>query len=301
MWEEVLNAQDFLETTEKVYVRWLNVAPSDANYVYVLASITYYDQGILLKSVDGGDNWGKSNSVVDGSSVCLAVDPSNPQKLYVGSWYSGMYRSLDGGSTWQAINQGFPTIWAVFRSVAIDPTDTQHVYVGVGGQVYESTNGGDSWSQVGDTLTTERDVYRIAIDPTYPNNVYAAVWGEGVYRLVGGAAHLVVPSDVAALLEPTDPDQLVRDVDIGNDGRGTLDWDVSGPTKTWLTAQKVGDTLRLTFDKSGVTLVDGRFLDTDVLTITDDGADNSPQTVTVTFYVGPVSEIYGPAVLKNAP
>jgi photosystem II stability/assembly factor-like uncharacterized protein len=299
-WEQVLNAQEFLGTSEKVYIRWLTVAPSDADYVYALASIKYYDQGILLKSVDGGDTWTRSDSTVDGKSVCLAVDPHDPLRLYVGSWYSGMYRSKDGGSTWQAINNGLPTIWAVFRSVAIDPTDTQRVYTGVGGKVYQSTNGGDSWDQIGDTLPPDSDAYRIAIDPSNSNNIYAAVWGEGVYKLVGWAPHLVVPPNVAVLLEPTAPDQTVRDLSIRNDGGGTLNWSVSSPTKSWLVAQKEGDVLHLTLDKSEITLVGGYFLDTDVLTITDDGADNSPQNVNVIFYVGPVSYIYAPVVLGNA-
>lgn len=183
-WEEVLNAQDFFGTSEKVYVRWLNVAPSDANFVYALASIQYYDQGILLKSTDGGDAWATSDSIIDGRGVCLAVDPYDPQKLYLGSWYSGMYRSTDGGSTWQAINNGFPTAFAVFRSIAIDPTNPQRIYVGMEGRIYQSNDGGDNWHQVGNILTMDGDIDRIAIDPTDPSNVYTAVWGEGVYKLI---------------------------------------------------------------------------------------------------------------------
>jgi photosystem II stability/assembly factor-like uncharacterized protein len=182
-WEEVLNSQEFLGTSEKVYVRWLTVAPSNSDFVYALASIKYYDQGILLISTDGGDTWRSSNSEVDGKSVCLAVDPHDPLKLYVGTWYSGVYRSNDGGSTWQPINTGLPSPWAVFRSIAIDPSDTQHIYLGVAGQVYQSTNGGDSWDQVGGALTATSDANRIAIAPTDPDGVYAAVWGEGVYKL----------------------------------------------------------------------------------------------------------------------
>lgn len=180
----MLNAQSFLGTSDKVYVRWLNVAPSDADYVYALASIKYYNQGILLKSANGGDSWAKSESIVDGSGVCLAVDPGNSQKLYLGSSYDGMYRSTDGGGTWEAINAGLPTTAAVFRSVAIDPTNSQRIFLGMQGQVYQSDDGGDNWRRVGGTLTTDYDVDRIAIDPSNPSNVYAAVWGEGVYKLV---------------------------------------------------------------------------------------------------------------------
>lgn len=182
-WTEVLHAQDFLGTSEKVYVRWLNVAASNASFVYALASIKYYDHGILLKSANGGDTWKKSDSTVDGKGVCLAVDPHDPQKLYLGSRYSGMYRSTDQGSNWQPINDGLPTTFKVFRSIAIDPADSQRIYIGVGGKVYQSADGGDSWHQLGDTLTTNSEVYRIAIAPTNPGTVYASVY-DGVYKLV---------------------------------------------------------------------------------------------------------------------
>ena len=297
-WEEVLNAQDFLGTTEKVYIRWLNVAPSDANFVYGLASIKYYDQGILLKSTDGGDTWARSNSTIDGIGVSLAVDPQNPQRLYLGSWYSGMYRSTDGGTTWQEINDGLPTRWAKFYSVAVDPANPQHVYIALEGKIYRSADGGDSWNQLGDTLTTEGSIGRITVDPTNPTNIYATVSGEGVYKLTGWAAHIIVPPDYRVWLEPTDPDQVTHAIPVGNGGGGTLDWSVSSPTKSWLTAQRVDDNLSLTFDKSGITLVDGRFLETDVLSITDSGADNSPQTIDVTLYVGPVSRGYLPVVRR---
>lgn len=190
-WEEVFNAQQYLGTSEKVFIRWLNVAPSDARYVYALASITYINQGILLRSIDGGDTWARSDSSIDGKGACLAVDPHNPLKLYLGSWYSGMYRSADGGSTWQAINNGFPTTWAVFRSVAIDPTDPKRVYVSVGGVVYRSTDGGDNWHQLGQALSSENNVLQLAIDPLNPDIVYAAVDEEGIYKLVGMNYHRI--------------------------------------------------------------------------------------------------------------
>jgi len=182
-------------------MRWLNIAPSDANRIYVLASIKYYDQGILLRSADGGNSWEVSGSTMDGEGVCLAVDPHDPDLLYLGSWhgawYGGMYRSTDGGSTWQTITTGLPATSGVFRSIAIDPTDPQRIYAGMNGQVFGSNNGGGRWHQIGNTLTTveAHDLLRIAVDPTDPDNLYAAVWGEGVYKLersLGYDVHLPV-------------------------------------------------------------------------------------------------------------
>ena len=180
----MLNTQEFFGTTEKVYIQWLEVAPSDANKVYALASIQYYHQGILLRSFDGGDTWSRTNSIVDGHGASLAVDPRNPLRLYVGTWYRGVYRSSDGGGTWQAINQGLPTSGAPFMAMAVDPTNSQRVYLGMEGSVYYSGNGGGSWIPVANPLSMEDSVSRIAIDPLDPRNIYAAVgWSDG-FRLL---------------------------------------------------------------------------------------------------------------------
>lgn len=306
-WTEVLNAKTFLNTSEKVYMSHLNIDSSNSDVIYVLASIEYYFHGILLKSTDGGSIWSKFDSNADGKLACLAIDPNDSQMLYAGTWYNGMYRSRDGGKIWEPINNGLPTTWAPFYSVAVDPTDTQHIYTGLGNRVYHSTDAGDSWSQIGNSLTAneEDDVQNITIDSAHPNNVFASVaslhgytYIYQTYKLVGWDPHISAPSRVASLVEPGEPDVITRTISVHNTGTGILNWSVSDATKSWLTSQKVGDEIHLTFDKSEITLVDGRFCGTDTLTIIDSKADNSPYLVTVTFYVGPVSCVYLPTVEK---
>jgi len=293
-WTEVLNAKELLDADDKIQIRALNVASSNSSFVYALARDT------LVRSTDGGNTWLASNSIVDGKGRSLAVDPHNPYRLYLGSWYSGVYRSTDGGSTWQTINNGLPTTWADFRAIVIDPTNPQRIYTGAGNKIYQSTNGGDSWNQIGGELPTNDSIYRIIIDPTNPGNLYVIVLQVGIYKLLGWAPHLVVPHDVTVLLDPdVDPNQVARDILIRNDGGGMLDWNVSSPTQPWLAVQRVDNRLRLTFDRSGIPLVGGRFLDTDVLIITDEEADNSPQTIVITLYVGPVSNTYLPVMMKT--
>jgi hypothetical protein len=304
-WTEVLNAKTFFNTSEKVYMSHMNIDPSNADNVYVLASIKYYYQGILLKSTDGGDTWSKFDSNVDGKLACLTVDPNDPQTLYAGAWYDGVYRSRDGGETWQPINNGLPTIWAPFYSVAIDPTNTQHIYVTVDNSVYHSTDSGGSWSPMGPSITSEDKLDLITIDPNNPGNVYVRgytdygdhyVWRS--YKLVGLNPHISAPSNVSVLAEPDDPDVTVRTVPISNTGGGMLNWSVSDATESWLTSQKVEDEIHLTFDKSGITLIGGQFRGTDTLTITDSIADNSPYPIVATFYVGPVTSVYLPILEK---
>lgn len=188
-WQEVLNGSTFLNTTEKVYVHFVEVAPSNPNLVYALASIYYYDQGILLISTDGGDTWRISNTVVDGKGASLAVDPHDPNTLYVGTWYDGVYRSRDGGNSFEAINSGLPSKYALVNALAIDPVDPNRVYLGVDSSVYFSANQGSHWTKLaedpipGNDIWTE-GVHKISIDPRHPAYVYICAHGDA-YRLEG--------------------------------------------------------------------------------------------------------------------
>jgi photosystem II stability/assembly factor-like uncharacterized protein len=131
------------------------------------------------------------------------ANPGGGSLTYGGS---GIYRSTDGGATWQVV--GLTDSGAIGR-LAVDPTDPQHIFAAVAGQlynhggergVYESTDGGSTWTQVlaGDNDTT--GAVDIAIDPSNPNRVFAAMWdhfrepdlrtyggvGSGVYRSTDG-------------------------------------------------------------------------------------------------------------------
>jgi hypothetical protein len=73
---------------------------------------------------------------------------------------AGFFRQLvidpqQSNILWQAINQGLPTSWATFMSVAVDPTDSQRIYPGMGGSVYCSGYRGDAWIQVAGALNAE--------------------------------------------------------------------------------------------------------------------------------------------------
>ncbi|MEJ2085073.1 MAG: hypothetical protein P8Y44_05255 [Acidobacteriota bacterium] len=121
----------------------------------------------------------------------VAVDPSNPETIWVGtgepnssrSSYGGlgMYRSDDGGVTWRRM--GLDNSDRIGR-VLVDPRDSKRVFVAVlgklytpGGErgVYRTTDGGSTWEQVlaGDEVTGFVD---LAMDPTDSEVLYAAAW-----------------------------------------------------------------------------------------------------------------------------
>src|SRR5581483_9131216 len=83
----------------------------------------------------------------------LAIDPTNPQILYAGTFSGGVFKSTNAGDNWQVINTGFRQFYSVV-SLIIDPSDPQTVYAaanGLGdlttGTIFKSTNGGASWTQ----------------------------------------------------------------------------------------------------------------------------------------------------------
>lgn len=74
----------------------------------------------------------------------LLVHPRNPQILWAGTRFYGIYKSVDGGASWSATNQGLDR--QNVQALAVAPSDPQTLYVAAGGRVYRSGNGGQTWT-----------------------------------------------------------------------------------------------------------------------------------------------------------
>jgi photosystem II stability/assembly factor-like uncharacterized protein len=105
----------------------------------------------------------------------------------------GVFKSLDGGASWDARNSGLPGKLYLY-ALAIDPQRESTLYaVLAGGGVFKSSDGGESWSAVNAGLPTisvnGRQSYLVTslvIDPVHPDTLYAN--GNGVYRSTDGGA-----------------------------------------------------------------------------------------------------------------
>ena len=149
--------------------------------------------GGVLKSTDGGQSWTLlGSSVFDQVAFgSLAVDPNNSNNVYVTVLYGpsadsgGVYKSTNGGLSWTNTTSSFFAGWA--SDVIIDPANSSILYAGltqdfsntsVNG-MYESVNGGTSWSPLTSGLPTGTavgDSMRIVESPSSPLTLYATIF-----------------------------------------------------------------------------------------------------------------------------
>jgi photosystem II stability/assembly factor-like uncharacterized protein len=184
------------------------VAPSDPNIVYVGTGETdirsQHSYGVgMFKSIDAGKTWTPIGLEATRQIGRVVVDPANPNRVYVaalGHVYDanperGVYRSLDGGTTWKKVlfKTSAPNdVGAI--DLAIDTKNPRVLYASLwatrrppwavyaptnlpGGGLYKSTDGGDTWKQLTGGLPNDDFVGRIgiAIAPSNPNRLWAVV------------------------------------------------------------------------------------------------------------------------------
>jgi photosystem II stability/assembly factor-like uncharacterized protein len=197
------------------------VAPSDPNIIYVGSGEGLHRPDLsvgdgIYKSTDGGKTW-THLGLRDGQQIpWMAVDPKNPDRLFVavlGHPYGpnperGIYRSLDGGKTFQKVLGKDENTGGSF--VELDPSDPNTVYAAIWdaregpwengawssvGGIYKSTDGGDHWQPITKGLPEDLTQSNLAIAPTNPNRIYAAVASK---HDKGIAVGLYVSNDAGA-------------------------------------------------------------------------------------------------------
>jgi photosystem II stability/assembly factor-like uncharacterized protein len=79
--------------------------------------------------------------------LSIAIDSNDADVIYVGLDNSGIFKTINGGLTWQPIQAGLGR--GRISSITIDPTDSFTIYAGVApGYVYKSSNGGENWENI---------------------------------------------------------------------------------------------------------------------------------------------------------
>ena len=186
-----------LEKTQ--HIARIVIHPKNPDILYVAAQGALngptQDRGIY-KSTDGGVTWSKILFVNDLTGCSeLSMDMSNPQVMYATMWHhqrmpwmvlsggpgSGVYKTSDGGATWQKIHKGLPEEKGKM-AIAVSRSNPEKVYLLMEsdsnkelGGLFVSENGGKSWSRISDDhALIQRAWYYIEVfvDPQDEHTVY---------------------------------------------------------------------------------------------------------------------------------
>ena len=175
------------------------IHPKNPNIVFVAAQGALYgpnkERGIF-KSIDGGKTWNNVLYVNDLTGFSeLSMDYNNPLVMYAAMWEhqrlpwkvisggpgSGLYKTIDGGITWNQIHNGLPEEKGKM-AIAVSRSNSEKVYALVEsdsnkelGGLFTSSNGGEKWSRISsDHSLIQRAWYYIElfIDPTDEEKLY---------------------------------------------------------------------------------------------------------------------------------
>jgi len=188
-------------------LEWRDVGPMRGGRSYAVAGNAAQPDTFYMGSVGGGvwktENAGRTwfpiaddpkTGIPIGSIGAIAVAPSNPNIVYVGtgepdirsqhSYGIGVFKSTDAGKTWHFI--GLKETRHIGK-IVVDPNDPDRVYVAALGHVYDanaergvyrSTDGGAHWTKILEDAKDPNDVGAIdlALDPRHPRTLYASLW-----------------------------------------------------------------------------------------------------------------------------
>ena len=137
----------------------------------------------------GPMTWNRTSSWNPGTGriAAFGIHPANESIIYAGSPGGGLWKTVNGGTTWTPLTDN-NALWMSFFSITIDPTDQNIVYAGTSGNngLVKSTNAGATWALTGSGPTGT--IRKILIHPTTPNIVFACA-SNGIFRSTNGGTN----------------------------------------------------------------------------------------------------------------
>lgn len=232
----------YLGLREAGQIGRIRIHPGDPDVAYLAATGHPFgpnpERGVY-RTRDGGESWENVLFVSDSTgAIELLMNERDPNELFAAMWRAerkpwtmisgaregGIYRSRDGGDSWEKLAGGLPSELIGKIGIAQGRSDPSRLYAIIeaapGSGIYRTLNGGDSWTLVSDDprlLGRPWYFYNIFADPTDADVVYVA--GGGFFRSTDGAEtfeRIAMPhSDHHDLwISPDNPAVMVQ----GNDG-----------------------------------------------------------------------------------
>ena len=198
-----------------------------------------------------------------GRSAAVTGVPGEPNLFYFGSTGGGIWKTIDGGRTWENISDGF--FGGSIGAIAVSKSDKNVIFVGGGEKtvrgnvssgygIWKSEDAGKTWKSMG--LDKSRHVSRIVIHPTNNNIVYAGVLGNiykptnerGIYKSIDGGKTwrktLFANEQAGAvdlILDPNNPRILFASTwriqrtpySLSSGGKGSALWKSTDSGETW--------------------------------------------------------------------
>ncbi|HKW01735.1 MAG TPA: hypothetical protein VJN96_18040, partial [Vicinamibacterales bacterium] len=210
-------------------MRWRSIGPPRAGRARALSGVRSqpnvfyigFDNGGVWRSTDYGSTWTPLfDSQTTGSIGAIAVAPSDPNVIYVGSGAGiirpdlatgdGVYKSTDAGKTWTHLAQLRDT--SMIANIEVDPRNANRLFVAALGHpygpnaergIFRSTDGGGTFEKVlyKDEYVSGNDV---RINPSDPNVVYASLWQQQQSYIEGGAFGGTAQSNDGGIFKSTD-------------------------------------------------------------------------------------------------
>src|SRR5437867_7475254 len=242
VWPDAGKTWQFMGLGDVGQVSQIVIDPANPDIVFVAALGHVWgpnpERGVY-RTADGGKTWQKVLFVNDSTGAAhLVMVPGNPRMLFAGMWQfvrrpwelvsggagSGVYRSKDGGLTWERLTQGLPSGVTGNTAVAVGPTNPSHVYALIEtneGMLWDSKDQGDHWTKVS-------DFHGLSARPFYFSLMHVSPVDD---RKVFFSSYLLLRSDDggktttpidrgvhvdhhALRIDPQNPDRMIQ----GNDG-----------------------------------------------------------------------------------
>ncbi|MDZ4748032.1 MAG: glycosyl hydrolase [Saprospiraceae bacterium] len=234
----------------------------------------------LLKGLE----WRNIGPFRGGRSATVTGVRGKPNLYYFGSTGGGVWKTLDGGQSWENISDGY--FGGSIGAVEVAPSDPNVIYVGGGEQtvrgnvsygygMWRTTDAGETWEHIG--LDNANHIPRVRVHPDNPDIVYTAVLGDifkdsserGIYKSTDGgktwrqtlfvnertgAVDLIIDPVNSRILYATTWRVQRKPYEMSSGGEGSAMWKSKDGGETWQNISENKGLPKGTWGISGITV-----------------------------------------------